>query len=54
MTECPETDTATFWFLTPVDARSREMVSTTSEESMMEPSTIASGDRPSRPARTSW
>ena len=54
MTEWPETETATFEFLTPVEARRREMVSTTSEESMIAPSTIASGERFSSPALTSW
>src|SRR5947209_14115147 len=33
---------------------SREIVSTTIEESMMEPSTIASGERRSIPSLTSW
>ena len=54
MTEWPDTDTATFGFFTPVDARSREIVSTTREESMIAPSTIASGESTSRPALTSW
>ena len=46
--------TATFGFLTFVEARRRVIVSTTSDESMMAPSTMASVERLSRPARTSW
>ena len=54
MTEWPDTDTATFGFFTPVDARRRVIVSTTRDESMMAPSTIASGERVSSPALTRW
>ncbi len=54
ITEWPETEVAKFWFLTPASSASRLMASTTSEESMIEPSTIASGDSGSTPTRSRW
>ena len=44
MTEWPESEVAKSWSLAPVASFRRLMVSTTREESMIEPSTIASGE----------
>ena len=54
MTECPETEVAKLAVLTPLCSFNFWMASTTRDESMIEPSTIASGDRGSTPMRCSW
>ena len=51
MTECPDTEVPKLVFLTPVWSLSFWIASTTRDESMIEPSTIASGDRGSTPMR---
>jgi hypothetical protein len=52
LTECPETEVAKLVLFAPVSWASFWMTSTTKEESMMEPSTIASGESGSTPTRT--
>src|ERR1051326_3456454 len=54
ITEWQEREGAELEFLTVFSLFSREIVSTTREESMIEPSTMASGERRSIPILRSW
>ncbi len=54
MTEWPDREVPKSGFWTERDETIRLTVSTTREESMMAPSTIASGERDSRPVFTRW
>ena len=54
MTEWPDSEVAYWEVFTRVTSLSLWMASTTSEESMIEPSTIASGDNGSMPTRWRW
>src|SRR6266496_4657398 len=54
MTALPETLVATSWVLILLAWKSRWMASMTAPESMIAPSTIASGGRGSRPMLSSW